>query len=204
MSIVRRVKLVKMEMVRVNMDLGPDYFLDEYPGSFLLPIGLLAQGPDAAAAAGPSADPSATGGRTRHRLTEEVMVLESEDTLAMDFEERLRHAHGDHPLAGSAFFIRHLKAAPSLIIGRNATCDLCIPEPSVSDRHCEIMLDDQGRLTGVDLLSKNGTSVNLQRVVPGAPMMIEDEDILTIGRYSFEFFRAESLYQALQVVYQGG
>ena len=48
-------------------------------------------------------------------------------------------------------------------IGRRTDCDLCIPLPAVSRKHCELNTD-QGRLTVRDLGSQNGTFVNGSRV----------------------------------------
>lgn len=190
-------KLLPMELVRANIDLGPDYFAGEYPGSFLLPVGLLSTDQP------PESQPrEAPADRPRHnKMTEAIPIVEPVDTLVMSFEDRLKHSMADHPLAGSVFFIRHVEAAPTLVIGRNRGCDLVIPEPSVSGRHCEIVVDSKGNLVGVDLGSKNGMSINLKRLAPGMPLMIEDGDILTFGRYSFQYFHAQSLYDALQVVY---
>jgi pSer/pThr/pTyr-binding forkhead associated (FHA) protein len=134
-------------------------------------------------------------------MTATYSVVDPADTLVMSFADRLKHSMADHPLAGSVFFIRHIEAAPSLFIGRNSSCDLVIPESSVSGRHCEIVVDSKGNLVGADLGSTNGMSINLKRLAPGMPLIIKDGDILTFGRYSFQYFLAESLYDALQVVY---
>jgi len=58
-----------------------------------------------------------------------------------------------------------LFALPSAvtILGRRQECDLCIPLPAVSRKHCELNMD-QGRLKIRDLGSKNGTIVNGQRI----------------------------------------
>jgi hypothetical protein len=191
------VKLLPMELVRANIDLGPDYFTGEYPGSFLLPVGLLSneEVPE------PRAPQPPAEGPLQHQMTATYQVVEPADTLVMSFEDRLKHSMADHPLAGSVFFIRHIEAAPSLLIGRDPSCDLMIPEPSVSARHCEIVVDSKGNLVGADLGSTNGMSINLKRLAPGMPLIIADGDILTFGRYSFQYFHAQSLYDALQVVY---
>jgi len=58
-----------------------------------------------------------------------------------------------------------LFALPSAvtILGRRQECDLCIPLPAVSRKHCELNMD-RGQLKIRDLGSKNGTIVNGQRI----------------------------------------
>ena len=67
------------------------------------------------------------------------------------------------------------------VIGRSNDCDITVPEPLVSRKHCEIY-DADGRLRVRDLGSLNGTFVGRER--------IEDEellpgDLLTIGTVTF-------------------
>jgi pSer/pThr/pTyr-binding forkhead associated (FHA) protein len=49
------------------------------------------------------------------------------------------------------------------LVGRRQDCDLSIPLPVISRKHCEINID-LGRLMIRDLHSKNGTLVNGQQV----------------------------------------
>lgn len=73
-----------------------------------------------------------------------------------------------------------LFSLPSTVttIGRKKDCDLCIPLPAVSRRHCELNMD-QGRLTVRDLNSHNGTFLHGVRieetpVQPGDELQIAD------------------------------
>jgi len=52
---------------------------------------------------------------------------------------------------------------PVTVIGRAEDCDLELPLPGVSRRHCEIRLN-QGRIEVKDLGSSNGTYVNRRRI----------------------------------------
>lgn len=66
----------------------------------------------------------------------------------------------------------------TLVVGRKPECDITVPCPSISGRHCVLQLE-QGSWWVRDLDSKNGTSVNgcrceKQRVAPN--------DILSVGR----------------------
>lgn len=69
----------------------------------------------------------------------------------------------------------------SAVIGRDESCRLRVPVPSVSRRHCEVAVEDD-EVVVRDLGSSNGTFVNGQRVkqaevVPG--------DLLTVGPVVF-------------------
>lgn len=70
---------------------------------------------------------------------------------------------------------------PCTIIGRETTCDVRIPVPSVSQKHCQITLND-GRLELNDLNSDHGTFHNGCRVNQAA---LQAEDTLTIGPVTF-------------------
>ena len=71
----------------------------------------------------------------------------------------------------------------SLTIGRDATNDLIIDEPSVSDFHAEVMSGPEG-LAVVDLLSATGTFVNDQRV--GHRQRLQAWDVLRLGTVELE------------------
>lgn len=66
-------------------------------------------------------------------------------------------------------------------IGRRRDCDMCIPLPSVSRRHCEFDMDN-GRLHLRDLNSANGTFLNGARIEE-SPVRPGDE--LRIGGLNF-------------------
>src|SRR5262245_56677713 len=51
---------------------------------------------------------------------------------------------------------RHVKLEqPRLLIGREASCDICLPHPNVSRRHAQLQRTDQGRWLLQDLNSLN-------------------------------------------------
>jgi pSer/pThr/pTyr-binding forkhead associated (FHA) protein len=60
------------------------------------------------------------------------------------------------------------------VVGRRHDCDLCIPLPSVSRRHCQLSLSD-GELSLRDLESRWGTFLNGNR--------LENEATLKAGDY---------------------
>lgn len=185
------LRLVMMEQARSSMSFGQDQFLEEYPGVFLMAVGMVA--------AQESAHSPEQQQGLRASKTLEVPKIELDNTLSMGSGERLGHAMRDHPLAGCTFFLP--SATPTrLIVGRKVDCDLTVPDVSVSDEHCELQLDESGTLLVTDLGSTNGTRINLARLEPNVAMALEDEDVLTVGRYSFQYFAAASLFEALQVL----
>jgi len=64
------------------------------------------------------------------------------------------------------------------IIGRDASCDLPLDDAVTSRRHARLYLDEHGQFWIQDLLSKNGTLVNDQRVQVAR---IQSHDRIAIG-----------------------
>jgi hypothetical protein len=73
---------------------------------------------------------------------------------------------------------RHLKLDQErFLIGREATCDICLPHPNVSRRHAQLQKNEQGDWLLQDLKSLNGTYLNelqIEQVVldTGKPVRI--------------------------------
>lgn len=78
------------------------------------------------------------------------------------------------PTPGQRMFVDQ----PELIIGRDESCDLVIPERQVSRRHARIRLEDDHYLLE-DLGSKNGTFVNGQEIKE--PHLLQDGDEIQIA-----------------------
>ncbi len=71
----------------------------------------------------------------------------------------------------------------SYIIGRKKTCDLILSDPSVSGQH--VRLDIAGASVSIrDLMSKNGTKINGQKV-DAAPVLLSD--VISIGKIELRF-----------------
>ena len=49
---------------------------------------------------------------------------------------------------------------PRLLIGREPSCDICLPHPGVSRRHAQLQATEQGRWLLQDLSSRNHVYVN--------------------------------------------
>jgi pSer/pThr/pTyr-binding forkhead associated (FHA) protein len=74
---------------------------------------------------------------------------------------------------------------PRVVIGRGASCDVRLPDPSVSHRHATIRVDD-GRHALVDEGSTNGTFVGGVRLARGTPRILRTGDLVRIGRVWLE------------------
>jgi hypothetical protein len=178
---VALIKLAELRQRQGTSDLAA--FQRAYPGAFLLAMGFL----------------SAELIRARRAATQSPGAR-GDPTTAISIGASPKHdASAEHPLAGYAFFIRAGRRQAPVLIGRGQQCDLTVPERSISDEHCRIEITDQG-VVAVDLGSTNGTSVNLQRLRAEEPAMLADEDILTLGRYSFQLFTPRSMYTELALL----
>ena len=75
--------------------------------------------------------------------------------------------------------------APRVVIGRGASCDVRLPDASVSQRHA--VLTAQGaEYHVVDEGSTNGTFVGGVRLSPKAPRVLRSGDLLRVGRVWLE------------------
>ncbi len=119
--------------------------------------------------------------------------LESTLVVADALLESSRLAHRFAPIPDPALValfpepgIRYdLEQDATTLIGRNpGHNDLVLGSPSVSSRHCQVVVDDD-ECSLVDLGSSNGTFVNGERIA--APRILRQGDLVTIGRYVFVF-----------------
>src|SRR5262245_57717081 len=76
---------------------------------------------------------------------------------------------------------RHLKLdQPRFLIGREATCDICLPHPNVSRRHAQLQRNDQGAWLLQDLHSLNHVYYNEQ---PVQQIILEPGKQVRIGEF---------------------
>ncbi len=68
----------------------------------------------------------------------------------------------------------------SWVIGSREECDIRVPEPTVSGRHCRLTHQGNG-FTLEDLGSTNGTFVNGVKVMPGDPVWVPHGANVTLG-----------------------
>jgi adenylate cyclase len=71
-----------------------------------------------------------------------------------------------------------------LIVGRRESCDVCLPFPNVSGKHCELTFKE-GFWILRDLDSTNGIKVNGARLDSGAKKVLHAGDVLTIGKRDY-------------------
>ena len=79
-----------------------------------------------------------------------------------------------------------LKAGERIVIGRGKQSHLCIRNKSVSGQHFSV-LRHESKFLIEDRDSSNGTSINGKKLVPFAPMAIEDGDLLQVGDVLLRF-----------------
>ncbi|HEX2899952.1 MAG TPA: FHA domain-containing protein, partial [Bacteroidia bacterium] len=68
-----------------------------------------------------------------------------------------------------------------LHIGRATSNDIVIADTTVSRQHAQLMIDDGGQVTLIDLSSSNGTFVNGRRI--SSPTRLDPTDIVKVGEY---------------------
>lgn len=72
-----------------------------------------------------------------------------------------------------------------VVIGRAASCDVRLPDPSVTLRHASIRADGPAYVA-VDEGSTNGTFIGGVRLAPNAPRALKSGDLLRVGRVWLE------------------
>lgn len=132
--------------------------------------------------------------------TEEIRARCGSTTELCVSKPATHNPQARHPLAGWAFVIP-VSSQPkgSVVFGREPPADIVVPEETVSIRHCALSWDG-AELIIADLGSTNGTLVNLRPLRPSRPMELLNEDIITVGRHSFQFFRPQQFHAMLQVL----
>lgn len=76
----------------------------------------------------------------------------------------------------------------NMVLGREISNDISIPETSISRKHTEFMLTENG-VTAKDLGSTNGTFVNDEKLVPNVPRILNEGDHIRCGNTLFKFVR---------------
>lgn len=119
-----------------------------------------------------------------------VIELPAAQTIA----ERLRN----DPHLARIFLVRRVDGGPGpLRVGRTGDNDIAIDDSSLS-RHHATMEVASGAVMVVDLGSRNGTFVREERLVPGAAIAANSEDILRFGRVSLQLYEPAALWEALR------
>jgi pSer/pThr/pTyr-binding forkhead associated (FHA) protein len=74
---------------------------------------------------------------------------------------------------------------PRVVIGRGKSCEVQLPDPSVSPRHASIRREG-GRTLVMDEGSTNGTLVDGVKLPPHTPRAVSDGDLIRVGRVWLE------------------
>jgi pSer/pThr/pTyr-binding forkhead associated (FHA) protein len=85
-------------------------------------------------------------------------------------------------------------------LGRTESCDISIPDDSVSKRHCLFEVTQVGGATVMDCGSTNGTSVDGAPLAAHAPRPLRGGEKLTTGNFSFLFHTPEGFIEYLKRV----
>jgi pSer/pThr/pTyr-binding forkhead associated (FHA) protein len=70
---------------------------------------------------------------------------------------------------------------PEMLVGRHTECDIRLPLPDVSRRHCRLQFSEAGWRV-IDLNSLNGIQVNGEQILQ---TVLEQGDLLRIGSFTF-------------------
>lgn len=105
--------------------------------------------------------------------------LESPDADAVELFSLL--AAAPHCLVPLLEAIAGERGPTTFTLGRAATSDIVLSDPSVSSRHAALTLDSGG-IRIEDLGSKNGTWLGTEQLTRGEPRWLQPMDRVTLGR----------------------
>lgn len=95
------------------------------------------------------------------------------------------------------------------VIGRDQSCDVVVPERSISKRHARLLLEatrvagararggKKAQVKVVDLGSQNGVAVNGRRLAPGGQDALASGDVLDLGDVSLLLLDAGEFWDGL-------
>jgi transcriptional regulator with PAS, ATPase and Fis domain len=85
-----------------------------------------------------------------------------------------------------------LGAGSEVVLGRGTNSDVVVPDDSVSRRHARLSVSEQA-ITLEDLGSANGTTVDGERLVPGAPVFLRIGSAFELGKTTIVLQRSQGL-----------
>lgn len=137
--------------------------------------------------------PPASGSSNNEDSGDKTTVLEGDpETLRKELEKAKEQdaclivIHGKPK--GHRFFLTQSE----MIIGRDPTADLCVPDQSISRKHARVCKQD-GKVSIIDLNSSNGTFINDKKIPPGQPAFLVKEDMVKLGNSILKFLPAGEL-----------
>jgi hypothetical protein len=119
---------------------------------------------------------------------------EEDEEITAVYEHNLKAHLGTHPLAGHVYELG--VTGGTCRIGRSESNDVRILDEAISSEHCVLHFGPDGAQIE-DLGSTNGTYVTGVRCVPGKRFPIEDDDVITFGRYNFAYLSPKAFHLAM-------
>lgn len=83
---------------------------------------------------------------------------------------------------------RQFALGDSVLLGRGADNDICLPEGRVSRQHARIVRKSDATFFLEDLSSANGVYLRKERITPTTPYALQDGDEIGIGASRFVFY----------------
>ena len=89
----------------------------------------------------------------------------------------------DGPMRGTSFQLPN----ESYTIGRTDSCDIAIPDATISGHHCTLFQAEEGVYMLRDEGSTNGSSLNGEALEPGQEVLLKHGDIFQLGGIEIMF-----------------
>lgn len=93
----------------------------------------------------------------------------------------------DGPMRGTSFQLPN----ESYTIGRTDSCDIAIPDATISGHHCTLFQPEEGVYMLRDEGSTNGSSLNGEPIEPGQEVLLKHGDIFQLGSIEIMFDTGE-------------
>ncbi|MEE2902576.1 MAG: FHA domain-containing protein [Myxococcota bacterium] len=165
------------DFVEPATSLTNEEFMRRYPGVYLVAMGTL------------SAEEVAND--DGESVTREIQV---------PFSRPRHHSRQANPLKGQLFVIEDDSGNTAVTLGRTGLSQVQVPDQTISATHAQLRIAHDQAVYLKDMKSKNGTSVNNKPIATNQERPLRDGDLVTFGRYSFQFFRPATLHAALRLV----
>ena len=118
----------------------------------------------------------------------------------LPFSWSRRHSRQSNPLRGQLFVIDDESTTNAVTLGRTDLSEVQVPDRTISATHAQLRFSNDRAVYLKDMSSKNGTSVNNEPIETNQERPLRDGDLLTFGRYSFQFFRPATFHAALRLI----
>lgn len=86
-----------------------------------------------------------------------------------------------------------------ILIGRNASNDICINSVKISNSHAFFLHENENDYFLTDMNSTNGSYLNSSKLEPFLKYSVKNSDIISFADISFRFFSNNSTYFTLRI-----